>query len=231
MYADDTAILARNKNPNYIQLALNRHIKALEVWFIKWKIAINASKTEAIMFHKSTTCGNFPQLKIHNETIPWSKQCKYLGVILDTRLTWKSHFLYPSSPTPAVTRPSQSSGKTPPTWFFGHLQRKRTATPLTATNHHQDLYKKTTPPTINSQPRHQRTQKLISSCPAHVSHSIQNYHIGESRGYTAQIAPHQIVWSLLACSHLLTSALSPRISPQPSADPVIGISGIGMRAE
>ncbi|GBM90942.1 hypothetical protein AVEN_14350-1, partial [Araneus ventricosus] len=30
MYADDTAILDRNNNPNYIQLALNRHIKALE---------------------------------------------------------------------------------------------------------------------------------------------------------------------------------------------------------
>ncbi|GBO20729.1 RNA-directed DNA polymerase from mobile element jockey [Araneus ventricosus] len=94
MYADDTAILTRNKNPNYIQPALNRHIKALEVWFMKWKIAINASKTEAIMFHKSTTYGNFPQLKIHNETITWSKQSKYLGVILDSRLTWKPHFLY-----------------------------------------------------------------------------------------------------------------------------------------
>ncbi|GBN93578.1 RNA-directed DNA polymerase from mobile element jockey [Araneus ventricosus] len=50
MYADDTAILARNKNPNYIQIALNRHLKALEDWFIKWKIEINVSKTEAIMF-------------------------------------------------------------------------------------------------------------------------------------------------------------------------------------
>ncbi|GBO06469.1 putative RNA-directed DNA polymerase from transposon BS [Araneus ventricosus] len=50
MYADDTAILARHKNPNYIQIALNRHLKALEDWFIKWKIEINVSKTEAIMF-------------------------------------------------------------------------------------------------------------------------------------------------------------------------------------
>ncbi|GBO37276.1 hypothetical protein AVEN_168297-1 [Araneus ventricosus] len=39
MYADDTEILARNNNPNYIQLAFNRHIKALEDWFVKWKIA------------------------------------------------------------------------------------------------------------------------------------------------------------------------------------------------
>ncbi|GBN43986.1 hypothetical protein AVEN_158070-1 [Araneus ventricosus] len=36
---------------------------------------------------------------------------------------------------------------------------------------------------------------------------------------------------LLTCSHLFTPALSSRTSPQPSADPVIGISGIAMCAE
>ncbi|GBN31349.1 RNA-directed DNA polymerase from mobile element jockey [Araneus ventricosus] len=35
MYAVDTAILAWNKNTNYIQISLNRHLKALEDWFIK----------------------------------------------------------------------------------------------------------------------------------------------------------------------------------------------------
>ncbi|GBM42784.1 RNA-directed DNA polymerase from mobile element jockey, partial [Araneus ventricosus] len=30
IFADDTAILARNKNHNYIQIALNRHLKTLE---------------------------------------------------------------------------------------------------------------------------------------------------------------------------------------------------------
>ncbi|GBL77211.1 putative RNA-directed DNA polymerase from transposon BS [Araneus ventricosus] len=35
IFADDTAILAGNKNHNYIQIALNRHLKALEDWFAK----------------------------------------------------------------------------------------------------------------------------------------------------------------------------------------------------
>ncbi|GBM48234.1 RNA-directed DNA polymerase from mobile element jockey [Araneus ventricosus] len=97
MYADDTAILARHKNPNFIKLALDRHIHALEGWFIKWKITINATKTEAIMFHKnwiSNMIHKFPRVKIQNKIIPWSKEVKYLGVILDPRLTWKPHFLY-----------------------------------------------------------------------------------------------------------------------------------------
>ncbi|GBM82442.1 RNA-directed DNA polymerase from mobile element jockey [Araneus ventricosus] len=92
IFADDTAILARNKNHNYIQIALNRHLKTLEDWFTKWKIQINAGKTEAIMFTNSL---NYPlPIKINNQIIPWSQECKYLGVILDKRLTWKPHFLY-----------------------------------------------------------------------------------------------------------------------------------------
>ncbi|GBM56481.1 RNA-directed DNA polymerase from mobile element jockey [Araneus ventricosus] len=50
IFVDDTAILARNKNHNYIQIALNRHLHTLEDWFTKWKIQINADKTEAVMF-------------------------------------------------------------------------------------------------------------------------------------------------------------------------------------
>ncbi|GBM02682.1 hypothetical protein AVEN_258971-1 [Araneus ventricosus] len=40
----------QKQNPNYIQLALNKHLKTLEDWFRKWKIELNRSKTEAIMF-------------------------------------------------------------------------------------------------------------------------------------------------------------------------------------
>ncbi|GBN71384.1 RNA-directed DNA polymerase from mobile element jockey [Araneus ventricosus] len=83
-----------DKNPNFIKLALDRHIHALEGWFTKWKISINATKTEAIMFHKnwiSNMINKFPKVKIQNKIIPWSKEVKYLGVILDPRLAWKPH--------------------------------------------------------------------------------------------------------------------------------------------
>ncbi|GBO41742.1 hypothetical protein AVEN_174509-1 [Araneus ventricosus] len=67
---EDTAILARNKNPNYIQIALNRHLKALEDWFIKWKIEINVSKTEAIMFANARRYASFPPLRLMTELSP-----------------------------------------------------------------------------------------------------------------------------------------------------------------
>ncbi|GBN05578.1 RNA-directed DNA polymerase from mobile element jockey [Araneus ventricosus] len=104
MFADDTAILARNKNPNYIQIALNRHLKKLEDWFIKWKIEINVSKTEAIIFSKNISHTKYPQVKMHNNYIPWSQEVKYLGVYLDYKLTWKAHFLYVKKKFRDVTR-------------------------------------------------------------------------------------------------------------------------------
>ncbi|GBN90001.1 hypothetical protein AVEN_169259-1, partial [Araneus ventricosus] len=91
MYADDTAILARNKNPNYIQIALNRHLKALEDWFIKWKIEINVSKTEAIMFANARRYSSFPPIKINDRIIPWSQEldCPVRGISNGTLKEYK----------------------------------------------------------------------------------------------------------------------------------------------
>ncbi|GBN91737.1 RNA-directed DNA polymerase from mobile element jockey [Araneus ventricosus] len=90
MYADDTAILARNKNPKYTAAAINQHLEKLDDWFVKWKIALNVSKTEAVYFAKGEK-KHKPVIKIKNKTIPWSQQAKYLGIILDKKLTWQSH--------------------------------------------------------------------------------------------------------------------------------------------
>ncbi|GBN07358.1 hypothetical protein AVEN_182094-1 [Araneus ventricosus] len=70
VYSDDTAILARNKNPKYTQIALNRHLKALEDWFIKWKIEINVSKTEAIKFANALSYSSIPPIKVNDKIIP-----------------------------------------------------------------------------------------------------------------------------------------------------------------
>ncbi|GBM69898.1 hypothetical protein AVEN_55577-1, partial [Araneus ventricosus] len=52
MYADDTAILAKNRNPKYTEAAINQHFEKLDEWFLKWNIALNVSKTKAVYFSK-----------------------------------------------------------------------------------------------------------------------------------------------------------------------------------
>ncbi|GBO40531.1 hypothetical protein AVEN_264283-1, partial [Araneus ventricosus] len=63
MYADDTAILAKNKNPKYTAVA--QHLEKLDDWFEKWKIALNVSKTEAFYFTKDEK-KRIPVIKINS---------------------------------------------------------------------------------------------------------------------------------------------------------------------
>ncbi|GBM84859.1 RNA-directed DNA polymerase from mobile element jockey [Araneus ventricosus] len=104
MYADDTAILVKHKNPNFIHLALTKHLQTLEAWFRKWKIELNVSKTESIMFSKCRNNSKFRPPKINNKSIDWSQECKYLGVILDRKLSWKPHFIYIKNKFRELTR-------------------------------------------------------------------------------------------------------------------------------
>ncbi|GFW03121.1 RNA-directed DNA polymerase from mobile element jockey [Trichonephila clavipes] len=93
MFADDTAILATHTEPKLIARALNRHILDLEDWFSKWKIALNVAKTEAVFFTRKRSL-TYPKIYLHNEQIPWSQHTKYLGVILDKKLTFKQHITH-----------------------------------------------------------------------------------------------------------------------------------------
>ncbi|GBN44864.1 putative RNA-directed DNA polymerase from transposon X-element [Araneus ventricosus] len=90
MYADDTAILAKNKNHKYPAGALNQHLAKLDDWFCKWKNALKVYKTDAMYFTKGRR-KHKPIVKIKNQRNTWSQQAKYLGVILDEKLTQKKH--------------------------------------------------------------------------------------------------------------------------------------------
>ncbi|GBM28418.1 RNA-directed DNA polymerase from mobile element jockey [Araneus ventricosus] len=89
LYADDTAILAQGKKFSTISNSLSSHIPKLESWLKRWKIQLNVEKTEAIIFSKYFK--HCPEIKIYNTPVPWKKEIKYLGVILDRNLTFRPH--------------------------------------------------------------------------------------------------------------------------------------------
>ncbi|GFU93396.1 RNA-directed DNA polymerase from mobile element jockey [Trichonephila clavipes] len=91
MFADDTAILAQSNELQLVTHFLHKHIAKLEDWFSTWKIDLNVAKTEAVFSYHIKK--EPPKLYLHNTHIPWSKNTKYLGVILDKRLTFKQHII------------------------------------------------------------------------------------------------------------------------------------------
>jgi hypothetical protein len=71
---------------------LETYLSALERWLSKWRIAINVSKSSAMLFVK--TGRRVPQprpLRLFGEPIEWVNTARYLGVTLDKRLTWSKH--------------------------------------------------------------------------------------------------------------------------------------------
>lgn len=82
-----------NKNKNFVIFQLQRHINKTTNWIAKWRLRLNIAKTEVILFGTSI---NNPdkKLPISNVTINWVSEVKYLGILLDKKLTFNAHSKY-----------------------------------------------------------------------------------------------------------------------------------------
>ena len=91
-FADDTCLFYQSRFksiPTSIRF-LQRALDQLNDWFARWNIKINATKTEAIVFQKVKKKVEAP-IKIQNCIIPYSPSVKYLGITLDSKLTFQNH--------------------------------------------------------------------------------------------------------------------------------------------
>ncbi|GFV40387.1 RNA-directed DNA polymerase from mobile element jockey [Trichonephila clavipes] len=66
----------------------------LEKWLTDWRIAINVEKTQAIVFRKWGVIDPQTELTLFDDNILWVPVVRYLGLYLDSRLTYKNHIDY-----------------------------------------------------------------------------------------------------------------------------------------
>ena len=91
-FADDTNLLFSSKNPNKIANILNRDLKLLFEWLCANRLSLNVSKTEFIVFRPpKKTLDKRIVLKLNRVKIYESNKIKYLGLILDSHLSWNHH--------------------------------------------------------------------------------------------------------------------------------------------
>lgn len=92
-YADDMAILLRGVDSEELvgraQVAAMRIITQIE----RLGLAIALQKTEAVAFTDSRQHPRVEDLTIVGEVVRITEAMKYLGVVLDRRLTFKKHLL------------------------------------------------------------------------------------------------------------------------------------------
>ena len=90
-YADDTTIICTGKNSRELKLKLEHDINILEAWFRFTKLSLNASKTQFQIFNIGWKKIDNTDIKVANINIMPMAVVKFLGVLLDNKLTWKHH--------------------------------------------------------------------------------------------------------------------------------------------
>lgn len=92
LYADDTCLFYYGSNAQEIFTQAQTDLNSLNGWFNQNLLTINTSKTSYMLFAaKNKKIGTHEPLIINNTILRKSSEEKYLGIIMDSQLTWKSH--------------------------------------------------------------------------------------------------------------------------------------------
>ncbi|GFU60825.1 RNA-directed DNA polymerase from mobile element jockey, partial [Trichonephila clavipes] len=94
LFADDSAALTQGVNLKYTIKTMQQFLVKLEKWLTDWRIAINVDKTQAIVFRKWGVIDPQTDLTLFDDNILWVPVVRYLGLYLDSRLTYKNHIDY-----------------------------------------------------------------------------------------------------------------------------------------
>jgi hypothetical protein len=91
LFADDANFFYKDNNSNF-QTDLNNELDKVYEWLCVNKLSLNISKSNFVIFHsRQRTIKNNLQVFINNEQLKQEQSIKYLGVMIDSNLTWKSH--------------------------------------------------------------------------------------------------------------------------------------------
>lgn len=92
-YADDTSIFLKGHSLSSMSEAMNNGINLVNEWLINNKLSLNVSKTNyMIMSTKGKKFDeNMCKLIIDGVSLKRVHETNFLGIILDDKLTWKSH--------------------------------------------------------------------------------------------------------------------------------------------
>jgi hypothetical protein len=95
LYADDTSIVISGDNVAETTRRLNDKLARINNWFTSNKLIINTSKTNYMVLSTKPSIQNSNfNVKLNNSAITRVHQTKFLGVIIDSKLTWQHHIMH-----------------------------------------------------------------------------------------------------------------------------------------
>ena len=92
MYADDTTLYCNLEDfvDCDTETAINRELQKINLWLLRNKLTLNVDKTKFMIFHKRKKVPNL-SIVLNNIAITKVDTFNYLGILLDSNLSWESH--------------------------------------------------------------------------------------------------------------------------------------------
>jgi len=90
-YTHDICLLVVGKFPNTVSGLTQWDLSTVEIWCSEVGLSVNPDKTGLVAFARKRKLQGFFEPQLSDFKLSLSGSVKYLGVILDSRLTWKEH--------------------------------------------------------------------------------------------------------------------------------------------
>ena len=92
LFADDTNIYFEHKSLDKLEYIVNKELRKINNWLIVNRLSLNIKKTNFIIFHPfNKPLKHKITLVFGKNAIKECKAIKYLGVMIDSTLSWKPH--------------------------------------------------------------------------------------------------------------------------------------------
>ena len=93
LYADDTTLFCNLEDidSDYKEFTLNQELQHVHEWLLANGLQLNVKKTKYMLFHKQNKIINKLNLRINNNIINETDKFNFLGLHINSRLTWDSH--------------------------------------------------------------------------------------------------------------------------------------------
>ena len=94
LFADDSNLFISGRDPDLFMRTMNNELKEISLWLKANKLSLNIKKTHFMIFSSKNKSHPNVCINIDGETINETAKTKFLGVIIDNKLSWKDHILY-----------------------------------------------------------------------------------------------------------------------------------------
>lgn len=93
-YSDDIIILTRGHDVSHIVNKTQVALSIVENWCARVGLTVNPDKTECILFTRKRSLEGLVGPTFYGKALNFAEKVKYLGVMLDRKLNWKTHIEY-----------------------------------------------------------------------------------------------------------------------------------------